>query len=425
MKKNKYTFLYFLLFTLQVIMAAEYRKDIPLTDIEYEGSLHKAIHRADMFPYFMGMPEEQFYKELKNNNGNPPESPQKTTILLHQLRRSSYTLEELKNTSTGFISPQGGKLSLDIVDLAQNPDLRHLIDIGANQARYPGALFQTASRPNGLEGHQIRYQNNKNTFNVTKNGVSSIMGRYAVQGEEAQISCFIKGVHDIYFSYENTNLFEALGIEIDAKGDVINIKNPEELEKASAQELSEKIRSNYHYAPVSTGYANVKFQTNNIKQYKSFDAQARYQNDIDANILLPNPCRITQANVSAIDMDEKRDTMITFRRIYGTNSANVARKVALAAQIANIQAPILYANLNGIKEVIITPMGTGSFKNPMDGFIEAVVMSEEIIKKSNCNVVLIAPQMNGSLTNNPAWGRIEAVVKNTGGNVNYHKKSSL
>lgn len=423
--KNKHAFFSFLLFTLQATIATEYQKNIPLVDIDYEGSPHKAIHRKDMFIYFMGMPEEQFHQQLKMSDGNPPESPQQTSLLLLQLQRHSYLLEELKNTSPIFASQQSGKLSLSIVDLAENPELRHLVDIGANQARYPGALFQTASRPNGLEGHQIRYQNNKDTFIVTRNGMSSIMGKYAVQGEEAQISCFIKGVHDIYFSYENTNLFEALGIEIDAKGDIINIKNPEELENASAEELSYKVRSNYHYAPVSTGYANVLFQSQNIEKYKSFDSQARHQNDIDANILLSNACWITQVNVSAIDMDEKRETMRTFKRIYGENALTTATKVALALQIANLQAPILYAKLTGIKEVIITPIGTGSFKNPMNNFIQAVVMSESMIRESDVDVKVIAPQMNGSLTNNPIWRSVETVVKNTGGNIDYHKKTSL
>jgi hypothetical protein len=299
-------------------------------------------------------------------------------------------------------------------------NLRHLIDIGALQGAHPGAVFQTASRPNGLEGQQLSYLNTKD-FNAEVDGFDKILGKYAVQGEEAQISSALRGIYEIYNTPERINFFDKLNITINGKGDLTNI-NPDFLNNNSIEDLSDLIRvDHWKNVPVTTGFANILYQNEGLKKTQSLSAAAREKNIDDANELIIPPHLISQVNVSALDVNKNRGkTQELFLKKCGDNWADTMDKVAKAALRAAYEGTIYCALLENKKNVFFTLVGGGSFENKFEWIVDTLVALQDIIKQSGLNITVAASNSNGHLEkpeNINALEQLKNLAKTTGGTI--------
>lgn len=400
MRKQK-SFLFFILLqtTLSIIPA-----DGPKTNL---------IYRKDIFKHVTGMPENDFVEHLKAH-GRCPRPLGLTEQLRQQITHSISPLEDLTKLS---LSNSKGTLSIIKVDVVKHPELRNLVDIGALQAENPDSVFQIASRPNGLEGHQKRYLSEKEDFVAQDSGFQSIIGKFAVQGEEAQISCPILGIQKIYYEKDKVNFLNGLGLRIDSIGDIIGTRDKTLIDGKTAKELSEKIQSScWTDVPVTTGYANVIYQSNNIRNTKQFNADARNKNADDSNILLDKSHTITHVNVTAIDLDEKRPTLKSLQAIFGKDSLAIIN-LAKAALRAAYFAPIYHAVIQEREKVFLTLPGCGSFKNKLEWVAEILeeLCEKNIINNSGLDITLVALEANGNLENDSAWERIEKIATKTRG----------
>ena len=382
----------------------------------------KAIYRKDIFKYVTGMTEPEFVEQYRST-GTMPQLPANMANLVKNMKHSMMTLGELRNAAQSKLSAnKNGKISLISVDMIKHTELRHLIDIGALQGAYPGAVFQTASRPNGLEGQQRSYLNNTD-FNAEVDGFNKILGKFAVQGEEAQISSALRGIYEIYNTPEHINFFDKLNISINGKGDLTNI-DPNFLNNNSIEDLSDLIRvDHWKNVPVTTGFANVLYQNEGLKKTQSLSAAAREKNIEDANVLIIPPHFISQVNVSAVDMNKNRNkTQELFAKEFGSNEAAVEPmiKVAKAALRAAYEGTIYCALLDGKKDVFLTLVGGGSFENKFEWIVDTLVALQDIIKQSGLNITIAASNSKGHLENKEnkdALEQLKKLVKTTGGTI--------
>jgi hypothetical protein len=381
-----------------------------------------AIYRKDIFKYVTGMTEPEFVEQYKNT-GTMPQLPANMAKLVSNMDHSMMTLQELRNAAQNTLSPnKNGKLSIVHVDVVKYPNLRHLIDIGALQGAYPGAVFQTASRPNGLEGQQKAYLPNKDTFKA-EDGFNKIMGKFAVQGEEAQISAALRGIYEIYNTPQLINFFDKLNIDISADGNLTDI-DVDFLNNNSMESLSDLIRlDHWKNAPVTTGYANVLYQSEGIKKVQNLNAAAREKNIEDANALISPAHFISQVNVTALDVNKNRNkTQDLFVKKFGNNEAAVEsmHKVAKAALRAAYEGTIYCALLDNKKDVFVTLVGGGSFDNKLEWIVDTLTALKDVIKQSGLNITVVAVEINGHLQNpdnKDAWENLQNLALTTGGTV--------
>lgn len=430
-----------LTFSYTNIFSSEFAqpKEIQLIDATFmEGNKQvtkRAIYRKDIFEYVTGMTEPDFVQQYKET-GIMPELPEKSKKLVQNMSHATMTLQELRGAGQKKLSPHHhGKLSIVHVDIVKHPNLRHLIDIGALQGAHPGAVFQTASRPNGLEGQQKSYLNNKHDFDATLDGFNKIMNKFAVQGEEAQISTALRGIYEIYNVAERINFFDKLNIEISPTGNLTNI-DPDFLNNNSMEYLSDLIRvDHWKNSPVTTGYANVLYQNEGIKKQQNLNGAAREKNPEDANVLTSPAHHISQVNVSALDVNKNRGkTQELFSKKCGENWANTMDKVAQAALRAAYEGTIYCALLDNKKDLFLTLVGGGSFENKLDWIADTLENLQDIIKQSGLHITLVTVEINGHLQqpdNVNAWERLKNLATNSGGTITSngnrlrHSKKSL
>ena len=389
----------------------------------------KAIYRKDIFEYITGMQEPNFVQQFKKTC-TMPEFPEKNKKLAHNMSHSHPTLQELKNTAQNKLSTKHhGKLSIIHVDIVKNPNLRHLIDIGALQAAHPGAVFQTASRPNGLEGPQRSFLNYKKDFDAKEHGFNRILSKFAVQGEEAQISCAIKGICEIYDTPELINFFDNLNIAINPKGDLTNI-DANLLATHDIESLSNLIRvGHWKNIPVTTGYANILYQSEGIKKEQNLNAAAREKNPVDANVFITHPHLISQVNVTALDLNQKRGiTTNLFKSQSPKNWKENSEKLARAALQAAYEGTLYCALLENKKNVFLTLVGAGSFENKLDWIADILesLQANNIIKHSGLNISLVVVEVNGHLQlseNVNVWKRLQHLATTSGGTIKSNGKT--
>ncbi len=383
-----------------------------------------AIYRKDIFKYVTGMTEPDFVEQYKST-GTMPQLPANMAKLTKNMVHTMMTLQELRNAAQNKLSSnKNGKLSIIHVDVVKYPNLRHLIDIGALQGAHPGAVFQTASRPNGLEGQQRSFLNNKNDFDANVDGFNKIMNKFAVQGEEAQISTALRGIYEIYNTPERINFFDKMKIDINAAGNLTDV-DPDFLNKNSMESLSDLVRlDHWKNAPVTTGYANVLYQSEGIKKMQNLNAAAREKNIEDANALVTPPHFISQVNVAALDVNKNRNkTQELFAKRFGDNEAAIEpmHKVAKAALRAAYEGTIYCALLDNKKDVFVTLVGGGSFDNKLEWIVDTLTALKDVIKQSGLNITIVAVEINGHLQlpdNKDAWENLQNLALTTGGTIN-------
>jgi hypothetical protein len=380
----------------------------------------KAIYRKNIFEYITGMNEPDFVQQYKDTGIMPPFT-QEMDKLAKNMRHSVLTLEELRNAGQKKLSHKNGKLSIIHVDVIKYPDLRHLIDIGAMQGKYPNAVFQTASRPNGLEGQQKPYLPNKATFNGTTDGFNKIIGKFAVQGEEAQISAAVRGIYEIYNTPTPLNFFDQLKIDISPDGNLTNL-DADFVNNNDMELLSNLIRvDHWSNVPVTSGYANVLYQNDGIKKVQNLNGAAREKNPEDANVLISHPHLISQVNVTALDVNKNRGkTQELFVKKCGENWANTMDKVAQAALRAAYEGTIYCALLDNKKDVFFTLVGGGSFENKLEWIVDTLDTLKETIKQSGLNINIVVVEINGHLEqpdNSSAWAKLKNLATSTGGTI--------
>ena len=384
----------------------------------------KAIYRKNIFKYITGMEENEKFIEYVNKHKSIPLSEDLIALmkasenpnLMKEMVHTTSTVKDLRITAMEKLKSlpreHAGTFSIVNVDVVEHPEWRHLVDIGALQARYPNAVFQTASRANGLEGKQMLYKPNKNHFQLDKNGFQSILGGFSVQGEEAQIAAAIKGIYEIYLIEKNVNFFQNIGIVINNIGNVTNYTQRSYMNYDSIQV------STWKNIPVTTGYANVIYQNANIKTQKAFDFKAREDNIKDANILLDHSHLIHQVNVATFDLDPNRPTIKVLGETHGATLAQNALDMAYAA-------PLYYAINEEKNDVFLTLIGCGSFKNKLEWVAKSLEKIKKLIHASGLNIRLIALEANNSYhegDNADAWKRIEEVARASGGTIERNGK---
>src|SRR4030095_6684205 len=416
-------------FTIFIVFANAFGMETPggvqLIDATFmEGNksvTKKSIYRKDIFEYVTGMKEPEFVQQY-TETGTMPTLPTNMNNLAKNMSHSIMPLQDLRATAQSMLSPhKNGKLSIVHVDVVKYPNLRHLIDIGALQGTYPGAVFQTASRPNGLEGQQKSYLPNKTTFNATTDGFNKIMGKFAVQGEEAQISAAVRGIYEIYNTPNLLNFFDKLNIDISADGNLTNL-DADFLNNNDMEFLSNLIRvDHWSNVPVTTGYANVLYQSEGIKKIQNLNAAAREKNIDDANTLISPPHLISQVNVAALDVNKNRGkTQQLFVTKCGENWANTMDKVAQAALRAAYEGTIYCSLLDNKKNVFVTLVGGGSFENKLEWIVDTLDTLKNIIKQSGLNITIVVVEINGHLDqreNKDAWKRLQNLASTTGGTI--------
>jgi hypothetical protein len=388
----------------------------------------KAIYRKDIFKCITGMDESDFVEQFKKNCVMPT-LPEKTTNLAQNMSHAHPTLQELKNSAKKKLSSKNhGRLSIIHVDVVKYPNLRHLIDIGSLQAMHPSAVFQTASRPNGLEGPQRSFLNYKNDFNPKEHGFNRILSSFAVQGEEAQISCAIKGIYEIYNTPELINFFDNLNIAINPKGDPIKI-DENLLTNNTIESLSNLIRvGHWKNIPVTTGYANILYQSEGIKKEQNLNSAAREKNPDDANVYISHPHLISQVNVTALDLNQKRGiTTKLFKSQSPDNWKENSEKLAKASLQAAYEGTLYCALAENKKNVFLTLVGAGSFENKLDWIADTLesLRTNNVIKHSGLNIHVVVVEINGHLQrkeNIKAWKRIQSIATKTGGTITSNGK---
>lgn len=416
---------FFMLIFFANTFGMEPSKEIQLIDATFmEGDKQitkKAIYRKDIFEYITGMTEPDFVQKYKET-GTMPAFPHKMQQLANNMSHSIMTLQELRNAGQNKLSPKHhGKLSIIHVDVVKNPNLRHLIDIGALQGSHSGAVFQTASRPNGLEGQQKPYLPNQATFNAATDGFNKIMGKFAVQGEEAEISAGVRGIYEIYNTPNPINFFDKLKIDISADGNLTNL-DADFLNTNDMEFLSNLIRvDHWSHVPVTTGYANVLYQNEGITKAQNLNAAAREKNSEDANILISPAHLISQVNVAALDVNKNRGkTQELFVKKCGENWASTMDKVAQAALRAAYEGTIYCALLDNKKDLFFTLVGGGSFENKLDWIVDTLDTLADTIKQSGLNISIVVVEINGHLQqpdNASAWERLKNLAINSGGTI--------
>jgi len=385
----------------------------------------EAIYRTHIFEWLTGMPEEKFV-DYYNTKGKLPKLPSSTQKLIDGLRPETYTLSTLRSAAQDKLTHNNGKLSILYLDVMKHPEKRHLIDIGALQAKHSGAVFQTASRPSGLEGKQMVYKANKeateseHAFDYIHNGFATIIGSSAVQGEEAAISCAIKAIYQIYMIDKNINLFAKLGIKTNPRGKITKI-NSELLNQSDVDNLSDNICVRFwDNVPVTTGPSNVLFQSQTIakaaKANKPFNSNVRTKNRDDANMLVTEPCFISQVNVSAVDLsrDKKTECIKGFGKEYA-----LAEKTAQAALKAAYEATIYAAIKDQKTKVFLTLVGCGAFQNKLEWVADILGNMTGIIKNSGLDITLVAMDADGHLSEKQkdAWEKIKNITTKTNGTI--------
>ncbi len=385
----------------------------------------RAIYRKDIFEWLTEKTEKKLIGYY-NTKGKLPKLPSATQALINNLQHETSTLSELKSSVQDKLTHNNGKFSILYLDVMKHPEKRHLIDIGALQAKHPGAVFQTASRPSGLEGRQMIYQANKektkseHAFDYEHNGFIDILGPSAVQGEEAAISCAIKAIYQIYMIDKNINFFANLSIETNPRGRIEKI-NSEFLNQSDIDNLSDNICVRlWQNIPVTTGTSNVLFQSRTIadaakKSEPFFNSDARPQNRNDANMLVTEPCFISQVNVSAVDRSEDKKKCIKgFGKDY-----TLADKTAYAALKAAYEATVYAAVKEKKTKVFFTLVGCGAFKNKLEWVADVLDKLSGTITKSGLDITLIAMDANGHLveTQKESWNKIKDLATKTKGKI--------
>lgn len=381
-----------------------------------------AIYRKDIFQYATGMTEPEFVQQYKST-GTMPQLPANMAQLVKNMKHSMMSLGELRNAAQNKLTHKNGKLSIVHVDVVKYPYLRHLIDIGALQGAHPHAVFQTASRPNGLEGGQMSFLNNKDTFDANVHGFNQIMTKYAVQGEEAETSAALRGIYEVYNTRTPINFFDKMNIEISPTGNLTDV-NTDFITNNSMEDLSDLIRvDHWTNAPVTTGYANVLYQSEGIEREKNLNAAARAKNTEDANVLITPIHTISQVNVAAVDMNKNRNkTQELFAKKFGSNeaAAEPMLKIAKAALRAAYEGTIYCALVDGKKDVFLTLVGGGSFDNKLEWIVDTLTTLKDVIKKSGLNINVVVVEINGHLEkpdNKDAWENLKNLALTTGGTI--------
>ena len=407
-------------------MWPEHPKKEFLVDRSGHPDLHgDAIYRKYIFQWLTGYTENDFVSHYKTA-GSLPKLPQTTQILINNIQPETLTLAQLRKSIEGKLTHNNGTLSILYLDVMKHPEKREFIDIGALQAKNPGAVFQTASRPNGLEGRQMIYQANKdktkseNAFNYTRNGFTEILGAGAVQGEEAAISAAMKAIYQIYMVDKNINFFEKIEIQVNPRGRIVHIDSAF-LTKTDEDSLSDRICVRFlPKVPVTTGYSNVINQSNTIaegaKKELPFNSKLRSYNREDANMIVTEPCFISQVNVSAVDLskDKKTECIKGFEKNY-----ILAEKTAKAALKAAYEAPLYCAIEEKKTKVFLTLVGCGAFQNKLEWIAQILDKLTPIIKQSGLDITLVAMDANGHLavTQKEAWDKIKEIATKTGGKI--------
>jgi len=173
--------------------------------------------------------------------------------------------------------------------------------------------------------------------------------------------------------------------------------------------------SHWQNVPVTTGYANILYQNTEIASKGVFDSSVREKNLDDANVLMAEPHLISQVNVSALDLDPKRDSAKLFKE----QCPDCMEKFAKAALRAAYAGTLYCAIKEGKKDVFLTLPGCGSFKNDLSWVADIFEEFEHtILKSANLNITLVAVEVNGNLHTGKdaaAWDRIQKVAHRTGG----------
>jgi hypothetical protein len=404
--------------------------ELPKKEFLVDRSQHQhlkkdAIYRTNIFEWLTGKTEKNFV-DYYNTNNKLPELPSATQTLINNLKPETITLRKLRSSVQDKLTYHNGKFSILYLDVMKHPDKRDLIDIGALQAKHSDAVFQTASRPSGLEGRQTIYQANKkkteseHAFDYEHNGLTDIIGSSAVQGEEAAISCAIKAIYQIYMIDKNINLFTNLGIDTNPRGRITQIDSAL-LTTSNVDELSDNICVRlWRKVPVTTGSSNVLYQSETIAEAaqanKSFNSSVRKKNREDANTINTEPCFISQVNVSAVDLsrDKKTECIKGFEKQY-----ELAEKTAHAALKAAYEATIYSAIKEKKTKVFLTLVGCGAFQNKLEWVADVLNKLTDTITKSGLDITLVAMDANGHLAEKQknAWDIIKKLAENTGGTI--------
>jgi len=376
----------------------------------------ETIARKKIFEHIQGESESEFFQKYKKTGEVPPQSPllQELTKDLHT---TTPTLKELRKLTESKFSHNNGSFNIFVHNITSNPDTRYYVDIASLQAAYPNAVFQTASRPNGLEGLQMPVHHEN--FDPSKNGIESILGKWSVQGEEAQLSCAAKGIVEIYYTKEDINFFDQLNIKISPTGNLTHL-DPSTLRDKSIEDLSRIIRvAHWQNVPVTSGYANVLFQSQAIKEKKTFDATVREKNSQDENVFVKQPHYITQVNVTALDVNPSRSTAQLFNKQFQQDGPFYRELVAQAALRAAYEGTIRCAVAEGKKEIFLTLVGGGSFQNKLEWITESLeaISKDNLLRKSGCKINLICLSIDGHLEKDPAWDNLQNIALRNNGRI--------
>lgn len=421
--------------------------------------------RAYFFEHVMGEPETTF----ATTNPRRP-------FPLAQFSKGTFaikTIAELRKEKDNLVAAQGGTLELNpkprfnIItnawryveekiksfgkigkDMNQSPwwqlfHDRQFTDIGALQANpeNKNAVFQIASRFHCLEGGCI---NRYNQF--TSGNAMGIIGRHAVQGEEAATSAAPGLIWRMYYQ-EQANIVKALGLTITDGGmitypDTDNQKKMEEIKttlnigptgneaihwhEPNINALVEQCAVGLHTnVQVTTGLSNSTWHT----------IENRTHNKDDSNTLCDDPTQlITQVFCASLDLG-------THSR-FSTNDPVVNTACCRLLLKANYEATLLAAVANRKKKVFLTLLGGGAFNNKKEWIIDAIKTSKNLILTHNLDVTLVffhdkcektsmQDTLKTFITNNPeddeknAYKKAVKLVQEIGGTITHYPRDPI
>lgn len=393
------------------------------------------LPRSQIFEYLFGMSESSFNTKYvadfasafgKKGNG---EYFIKNSINNKEFgcgKIDSRKFSEVEGDLKTIAKPANPQASLNVIFYEMsNPKIfkgirkfRKFADVGAMQGRVENndAVFQLASRPNGLEGG--REFRGADFIDIT--------GSHAVQGEEAAISAATGGIFrmfgdvpDAYFvggQNLGMNFFKnipTLGDKITEDGDVkFNIQLLDTLNQ-SGQWWDNLLICFHENIQVTTGFSCLHRQ-----------GDERVQNAIDCNELIPEDRVqiIHQIPVAALDLAhglaagknwDKDPAAVTF-------SKNLLKAFYKGTIIASI--------LHGKNKIFLTAVGAGAFKNNPEWVVEAIADCKELITAFGLKVYFVFMGFSRDVKN-PAFpdgdyengvpndfGGILSLVKEIGGN---------
>lgn len=314
----------------------------------------------------------------------------------------------------GHVWPGGGTFNVitawpsegDFWASQANP-WRPYVDVAALQAALadPAAsvVFQAASRWHGQEGgcKNIRYKANP------LDGTLTSMARFAVQGEEMAIATVLRATLEMYFElpYNMLSAFEAetvldgaiLRLPITETGGIADGITVRGL-TADQAKRPDVIRAFCNrFRPRFVEHAVVTGGLSNIGAYRgdanSCDKTAREHHvHVAVRDAAGKPDvgkSVCQVLVAALDLDRGR-----IQRKFGRDyyiSPEVDTALAQLLLHASYEGTLRAADIHKKRILVMTGVGTGSFKDSWEWVLDALERMRGFIQDSGLQVILICP----------------------------------